>query len=159
MGMEDKLTKSIRQETLKGNTPKKTAERAIKNPYVFDDVLEDPSLVNADTQAEAVEFIAEVNPGWANLRGADIYEIAPDADLDTESEASAESGSSESEGGSEANSDADAGVGDAGTTSIGSDSDLAGVASGTIDTDAGEVDISANADSGANSGSGGGANG
>jgi hypothetical protein len=65
----------------------KTAKRSTKNTYVFLDVMNYPSVVDADSQVEALAQIAESNPGW--LSNVDVSDINPDisnADVEGEME-------------------------------------------------------------------------
>lgn len=74
----------------------KTAKRATKNTYIFHDVMNDPSVVDADSQVEALAQIAESNPGW--LSNVDVSDINPDI---SNSDVEAEMGDGEAGGSGE----------------------------------------------------------
>jgi hypothetical protein len=72
--------RSSRQTSYKGQSAEKIAGRATDNPYIMGDILDDPGLVDADGQTEAVAKVASENPGWAKMSDlADRHDI----DIDT----------------------------------------------------------------------------
>lgn len=74
------FAEEIRGEVMEGRPPGEVAERAASNHYVLNDVVNNPDMVNADTPGEAVEAVAEADPGWASM--TDVHAIAPDAEID-----------------------------------------------------------------------------
>lgn len=77
--------KKARSRQHSQQSAEKTAKRATKNTYIFHDVMNDPSVVDASSQVEALAQIAESNPGW--LSNVDVSDINPDiSNSDVESE-------------------------------------------------------------------------
>lgn len=134
-----RYSKQNRHHKLKNRHPKQVAKQATENHYVLNDLVNNPDFVDAETPGEAIEFVAETNPGWAKL--TNVTDIAADADPNVETGTDAADSSS-----LEAESDVGIGaeVGTESDTSSGDGdfgSDTAGVASGTIDTVSGSMDI------------------
>ena len=87
--------RSSRQTTYKGQSAEKIAGRATDNPYIMGDILDDPGLVDADGQTEAVAKVASENPGWAKMSDlADRHDI----DIDTGDTASESDSASTGDG-------------------------------------------------------------
>jgi hypothetical protein len=73
--------KSSRRVSYQGQSPEKVAGRAADNPYILSDILDDPGLVDADGETEAVAKVAEQNPGWAKMSDAvEAHDLDVDAD-------------------------------------------------------------------------------
>lgn len=77
---EKRHAKSMRSQVIDGESPKEIASRVPDNHYILHDILNDPSLVEADSRADAVEFIAEAEPAWAEI--TDLHSIDPDVDAE-----------------------------------------------------------------------------
>lgn len=70
-----------RYDTYRGQSPSKIADRASDNPYILGDLLDDPGLVDAGSESEAVAKVAEHNPGWAKISDAvEAHGLDVDAD-------------------------------------------------------------------------------
>ncbi|EMA11577.1 hypothetical protein SAMN05443574_103314 [Haloarcula vallismortis] len=106
---EEKLSRSgsealenSRYDTYSGQSPSKIADRASDNPYILGDILDDPGLVDASGETEAVVKVADQNPGWAKISDAvEAHGLDVDADgnvSSTGSEAGGDGG--EASGGS-----------------------------------------------------------
>ncbi|MFU1780232.1 hypothetical protein ACM16X_02500 [Haloarcula japonica] len=91
-------SEKVREDVLSGKPEKRLLNQATRNGYVMSDILEDPGMVNADSQTEAVAKIAAENPSWAKISDAtDTY------DIDTETE----TGETDVETGADADTDSD----------------------------------------------------
>lgn len=86
--------KQVRMEKIDGKSPEWIADQAADNHYIMQDILNDPSILDVDTEVEAVAKVAEANPAWADLSDlTDTYDIDTEAETDTgESSATAETG-------------------------------------------------------------------
>lgn len=73
--------KSSREATYKGQSPSKIANRATDNPYILSDIIDDPGLVDADGETEAIAKVADQNPGWAKMSDA-VEAHGLEADVD-----------------------------------------------------------------------------
>lgn len=62
--------KNSRYDTYTGQSPSKIASRASDNPHILSDILDDPGLVDASGESEAVAKVAEQNPSWAKISDA-----------------------------------------------------------------------------------------
>jgi len=72
---------SSRYDTYRGQSASKIADRASDNPYILGDLLDDPGLVDAGSESEAVAKVAEHNPGWAKISDAvEAHGLDVDAD-------------------------------------------------------------------------------
>lgn len=84
-----KAKKRFRKSSYRSDSESKIADRAAENSYVFTDVMDDPGLVGADSEVEAVSKVAVENPGWASFvdfeadLGVDPGEVAGATDGDT----------------------------------------------------------------------------
>ncbi|WP_313694163.1 hypothetical protein [Halorarum halobium] len=117
----DDVSKLARQSSYKGQSPEKIANRSSDNPYIFSDVLNDPGLVDASGETEAVAKIAEQNPGWAKMSDA-VEAHGLEADADGNVSPAGDSGDGNGASGSsaaEAASDAAAYSGDVSTADAG----------------------------------------
>jgi hypothetical protein len=109
--------KSSREVTYKGQSPNKIANRAADNPYILSDVLNDPGLVDADGETEAVAKVADQNPGWAKMSDAvEAHGLDVDADGNVSPSGDAGGGST---GAAEAASEAASYSGDVSTADAG----------------------------------------
>jgi hypothetical protein len=104
---------SVRSHVLEGKAPGQIASEAADNPYILSDVISDPGLVDADSPGNAVQAVAEANPGWASMNDVETISGEPDPGAVT-------------------------GEGDTGESDT---STAPGVGEGEIDTGTGEVDI------------------
>jgi hypothetical protein len=73
--------KSSREAGYKGQSPSKIANRATDNPYILSDIIDDPGLVDADGETEAIAKVADKNPGWAKMSDA-VEAHGLEADVD-----------------------------------------------------------------------------
>lgn len=113
--------KSSREAGYKGQSPSKIANRATDNPYILSDILDDPGLVDADGETEAIAKVAENNPGWAKMSDAvEAHGLEADVDgnVSPSGESTGESGG-ESTGAAEAASEAAIYSGDVSTADAG----------------------------------------
>jgi hypothetical protein len=81
--------KRFRKSSYRSDSESKIADRAAENSHIFSDVMDDPGLVGADSEVEAVAKVAVENPGWASFvdfeadLGVDPGEVAAATDGDT----------------------------------------------------------------------------
>ncbi|WP_436935738.1 hypothetical protein [Halovenus marina] len=61
------FARSSRRSSYSSKSEGELASRAVENHHVFSDVVDDPSLVGADSEVEAVAKVAVNNPGWASF--------------------------------------------------------------------------------------------
>lgn len=113
--------RSSREVSYQGDSPEKIANRAADNPYILSDVLNDPGLVEADGETEAVAKIADQNPGWAKMSAAvEAHGLDVDADgnvspsADSPGESGGESTSAAEAASEEASYSGDVSIADAG---------------------------------------------
>jgi hypothetical protein len=117
---------AVRSYVLEGKSSGQIVSEAADNPYVLSDVISDPGLVDADSPGEAVEAVAEANPGWASMH--DVETISGETGTDTSGDID---GSQSPEG----------------------SNGVPGVVEGEIDTDTGEIDVDVDTDGSTDSGS------
>lgn len=126
--------RSSREVSYEGQSPDKIANRAADNPYILSDVLDDPGLVEAEGETEAVAKVAEQNPGWAKMSDAvEAHGLDVDADGNVSTSGDASSGDT---GAAEAASEAASYSGDVSTADAG-DLGPTGPSGYGIDTGAG----------------------
>lgn len=119
---------SSRYDTYRGQSASKIADRASDDPYILGDLLDDPGLVDAGSESEAVAKVAEHNPGWAKI--SDAVE-AHGLDVDADGNVSDSGGDGESAGG---------GSGDSGGESVAEAASDAASYGGDVSTaDAGDL--------------------
>ncbi|WP_276273641.1 hypothetical protein [Haloarcula litorea] len=99
--------KQARSNQYSQESAKKTAKRATNNRHIFNDVMNDPGVVEADSQVEALAQIAESNPGW--LSNVEVSDINPDI---SNSDVEAEMEDGDAGQGSDAGEDGSDGAGD-----------------------------------------------
>ncbi len=140
----DHVAKQVRSHVLEGKPPAQIAKQATKNFYVLNDVLDNPDLVDADTRGEAIEVLAETDPGWAKT--SSIVTDGEKADLvDTDAYTDAEVDASGETTGPGTSS---------GYTSAMTGGELSGVASVSIDTGSGTVSVDSGSAAGGEAGGG-----
>jgi len=148
-----------RYETYEHKPANQIIHRAIDNDYVLSDIVNDPSIIDCDTSTEAVEAIAEAEPGWAKMVDVTEIDSNADPDIDSEADSSATNSGDGDSGETSANASSSIEVSEAEVGNQ-SASDMSGIGSGSIDTGSGDVDIdtgSAGNSAGSGNSSGGGA--
>jgi len=150
-----------RYDTYRTDSATRIAERASENPYIFSDIISDPSLVDADSETGAVAKVASENPGWAKMSdavetyGIDVDRVAGDGDGEARESGEGESSSGDGNSG-ESTSPGASGDGDGGSMSPAEAASQAASFDGTVSTaDAGDLGPTGASGYGINTGSSG----